>query len=631
MISWLAAAAISTSLPDISHLLDAPRPASITFVDASGSVLGVRGGQIAPPVDMNRLPEYVPAAFVAIEDRRFYEHSGFDAIGIARALAADLSHGRIVEGASTITQQLARNLFLTPDQTVERKAQEVVLAVMIEQKYTKRQILSLYLSRVYFGGGAYGLEAAARHYYDKPASRLTLAEAAVLAGVLKSPTNYNPEEQPAHAAARGKLVLQAMQETGAVTAAQARQALLHSAVVRRASANTAAQYFVDWVDAETRRIMGPPKQDMTVETTLSLPLERIAASAIDAGVTAERVRGVDQAALVSLDGEGRIRAFVGGAAYGQSQFDRVVAARRQAGSAWKPFVYLTALEAGRTPTTVVVDEPVTIGTWSPRNYESGFLGGITLQTALAQSVNTVAARLADEVGRDNVVKVAHRLGINSSINTDPAMALGTTLVTPLEMAQAYSPFSNGGVKVTAYGISRIRAGGRIIYQHRDEPRQQVVDNPPLGEMDQMLRDVVAEGTGRRAAIPGYDIAGKTGTTSDYKDAWFCGFSGGFTTVVWMGRDDDQPMRGITGGTGPAVLWRAYMAAALPQVRPSAIPPGPPPREDPSLTAVAAPTPSSPASGETSIAAPSAPTAAPGSDPVNDLLARPGPAPQPSPT
>lgn len=632
MISWLAAASIATGLPDISHLIDAPRPASITYLDASGSVLGVRGGQIAPPVDINRLPAYVPGAFVAIEDRRFYEHSGFDAIGIARALAADLSHGRIVEGASTITQQLARNLFLTPDQTVERKAQEVVLAVMIEQKYTKRQILSLYLSRVYFGGGAYGLEAAARRFYDKPASRLTVAEAAVLAGVLKSPTNYNPEDQPEHAAARAKLVLQAMEETGVITPAQARQAMLHPAVVRRASATTAAQYFVDWVDAETRHIVGPPKQDMTVETTLSLPLERLAASAVDAGVASERTRGVQQAALISLDGQGRILAFVGGTNYEQSQFDRAVSARRQAGSAWKPFVYLTALEAGRTPATLVVDEPVTIGTWSPRNYENGYLGDITLQTALAQSVNTVAARLADEVGRENVVKVAHRLGIEANINTDPAMALGTTLVTPLEMARAYTPFSNGGAKAEAYGIVRIRAGGRILYQHRDEPRRQVVDNPPLGEMDQMLRDVVAEGTGRRAAIPGYDIAGKTGTTSDYKDAWFCGFSGGFTTVVWMGRDDDQPMRGITGGTGPAVLWRAYMAAALPVVRPSAIPPGPPPVQDPALTTATSPATISPAPGAPPpLGGQTQGTPAPGSDPVNELLARPRPPGAPAPT
>ena len=576
MISLVAAAAVMSGLPDISRLDDVHRQPTITYVDRSGALLGTRGGQYAAPVDIDRLPAYVPAAFVSVEDRRFYKHEGFDAIGMARALAADIGHGRIVEGASTITQQLARNLFLTQDQTLERKAEEVVLAVQIEQRYSKKQILGMYLSRVYFGNGAYGLEAASRRYFDKPASKLTLAEAAVLAGVLKSPTHYNPVDDPDAAAQRASVVLQTMVETEAITNAQRRHAVDHPAKAFKTAPNAGAQYFVDWVDARTRQLVGPLKEDLVVETTLDGVLEAHAATAAQVVVAGHARQGVQQAALVSLDGAGRVRALIGGVSYGASQFDRAIDAHRQAGSSWKPFVYLTAMEAGRTPDTPVVDEPVTIDGWTPHNFENESLGPITLQVALAQSINTVAARLADEVGRPNVAAAAHRVGITSTINIDPAMALGTTLVTPLEMSQAYDAFSNGGDRVTAFGVEQIHtARGRVLYQHRLDPPANVIANPPLGYMDQMLRGVIASGTGTHAAIPGYDLAGKTGTTSDYKDAWFCGFSGGVTTVVWLGRDDATPMIRVTGGGAPAELWRDYMKAALPRLHAGPIPLGPP--------------------------------------------------------
>jgi len=501
---------------------------------------------------------------------------------MARALAADSGQGRIVEGASTIAHQLARNLFLTQDQTLERKGEELVLAVQIEQRYSKKQILGLYLSRVYFGGGAYGLEAAARRYYDKTAAQLTLAEAATLAGVLKSPTHYNPADEPEASAQRASVVLETMVETGAITEAQKRKALAHPAKAFKIAPQAPAQYFVDWVDARTRQIIGgPPPEDLVVETTLDLGLEDHAAEAAREVVAGHARQGVQQAALVSLDGSGRVRSLVGGVDYGQSQFDRAIDAHRQAGSSWKPFVYLAAMEAGRTPDTPVVDEPVTIDGWSPHNFENESLGAITLQVALAQSINTIAARLADDVGRNNVAAVAHRVGISSPINTDPAMALGTTLVTPLEMSQAYTAFSNGGQRVTAFGVEKIRTPrGRVVYQHRLDPGAQVIANPPLGYMDQMLRGVIAGGTGTRAAIAGYDLAGKTGTTSDFKDAWFCGFSGGVTTVVWLGRDDATPMAHVTGGSAPAELWRAYMKTALPRLHAQPIPPGPPPPPPP---------------------------------------------------
>jgi penicillin-binding protein 1A len=566
----------SRDLPDTSKLYQIHKQPSITYLDRSGALLGVRGSLYAPPADLDKLPPYVPAAFVAIEDRRFYSHLGFDTVGIMRAVTADLRHGHAVEGASTITQQLARNLFLTPDQTIKRKVQELMLAVWLERKFTKRQILALYLNRVYFGGGATGIEAAAQRFFNKPATQLSVGEAAMLAGLLKSPTHYSPVGDAERSARRATIVLDKMVETKAITPEQRAVAFAHPVKVSKTLASAYTQYFVDWVDTQTRQLVGAPQEDLVVETTLDLPLDGLAANAVRQIVAKDHAQGIEQAALVGVDGVGRVRALIGGLDYGESQFNRAVDARRQAGSSWKPFVYLAAMEAGRTPDVVVVDEPVTINGWSPRNYTGKFLGSMTIREAVAQSINTVAARLADEVGRDNVAHVAHRLGIVSTVNTDPAMALGTTQVSPLEMAQAYAPFSNGGDLATAYGVEQIRtSAGKILYQHKVDAKANVIGNPPLTYMVSMLRGVIAGGTGGKAAIPGYDLAGKTGTTSDYKDAWFCGFTGGFTTVVWVGKDDNTAMRKVTGGGPPAELWRAFMSQALPHLSVQAIPPGPP--------------------------------------------------------
>lgn len=577
ILALVAASAVLAAAPELPTLPPIRRDPQVTYLDRSGAVLGVRGGRYGPPVNLDKLPPYVPAAFVAIEDRRFYEHTGFDPVGIARAIVTDLSAGRAREGASTITQQLARNLYLSADQTVERKAREIVYAVQLERTYSKKQILALYLSRVYFGGGAYGLEAASQRYFNKPASRLTIREAAILAGVLKSPTNYNPADNPEAAEQRSRLVLAAMLETGAISRGDHAKALGQKPKVTKTAATASAQYFIDWLDGQTRQLAGPPKQDLVVETTLDLPMETAAGAALRKTVTAHEKQGVGQAALVAVDGVGRVRAMVGGVDYATGPYNRAVDAHRQAGSAWKPFVYLAAMESGRTPETMVTDEPVTINGWSPRNYEPEFLGPLTLEQALAHSINTVAARLADEVGRPNVAAAAHRAGIVSVVNTDPAMALGTTLVTPLEMTQAYATFANGGDRVAAYGLERIRtAGGQVLYQRKPVAPVSAVANPALGELNQMLRTVMVSGTGVNARVAGYDLAGKTGTTSDYKDAWFCGFTGGFASCVWMGRDDAKPMVRVSGAGAPSEAWRSFMTTALKRAPVRAIPPGPPP-------------------------------------------------------
>lgn len=580
-------AVFATDLPDTSKLYDVKRQPSINYLDRSGALLAVRGSQYAPPVDIDALPPYVPAAFVAIEDRQFYHHFGFNPWGIIRSAVWNATHDGPQRGGSTITQQLARNLFLSPAQNYRRKAQELILAVWLEMKFSKKQILALYMNRVYFGAGAYGIEAASQRYFNKPAKDLSIGEAALLAGMMKGPARYSPVSAKERAARRATIVLDEMVRIKAITPEQRDDAFKTPVQVSATLANQRAQYFTDYIDAQVRSLVGEPTEDLVVETTLDLPIQVAAERAVKLGVEGHGAQGVEQAALVAIDGEGRIRAYVGGADYADSQFDRATSARRQAGSAFKPFVYLTAMEQGRNPNMMVVDEPVKIGNWEPRNYTGRYLGPITMQTALAQSINTVAARLANEVGTANVANTARRLGITSKIQLDPSMALGAVEVSPMEMAQAYAPFSNGGFLAKGYGIERIRtAKGKVLYDHgvEKQARAAVIGSPALQYMNQMMREVVTSGTGTRARVSGYDIAGKTGTTSDYKDAWFVGYTGGFVTSVWTGKDDNTAMKRVTGGGAPAEIWRTFMTAALPRLKATPIPGGvaepPPETQDP---------------------------------------------------
>lgn len=569
-------AVFARGLPDTSSLYNVDRQPSITYLDRNGALIATRGTQMAPPADLDSLPDYVPAAFIAIEDRRFYHHPGFDPIGMSRAMVRNLRAGRVVQGGSTLTQQLAKNLFLTPDQNMRRKVQELMLAVWLEMKFSKKEILALYLNRVYFGAGAYGIEAASQRYFDKSAKDLTVGEAALLAGLLKAPSRYSPVSESERAAARATVVLNEMEEAGVITAAQREQAVTQPVIVSRTLATQHAQYFIDWLDKSIRGLVGEPTEDMVVETTLDLTLQTDAERAVRRILDRDGAKGVQQAALVALDGDGRVRAMIGGASYADSQFNRAVDARRQAGSSWKPFVYLAAMEAGYTPQTPVVDEPITIGNWSPKNYSGNYSGNMTVAQAVAQSTNTVAVSIADKIGRDSVARAARRLGIQSRIGLEPSMALGAVEVSPLEMATAYDAFANGGRRVDAYGISRIRTPqGRVIYQRASGQSGQAINNPPLYYMNQLLRGVVTSGTGRSVAIPGRDLAGKSGTTSDYKDAWFVGYTGGFVAAVWVGKDDNTAMRGVTGGSSPAAIWRGFMEAALPRLNAPSIPNGPP--------------------------------------------------------
>jgi len=585
MIAFFAV--FAWGMPDTSKLDQVTKQPEILFLDRSGTQLASRGSKYAPPIDLDDLPKYVPDAFIAIEDRRFYWHPGFDPGGIARAAMHNIfsrKEGENLSGGSTITQQLARNLFLSFDQTWRRKCQELILAVWLEAKFSKKHILELYLNRVYFGAGANGIEAAATRYFNKSAKNLTLGEAALLAGLMKAPSRYSPIAGKERAGDRATLVLDAMVKTKKITPAQRDAAIREGVTVSRTLRDQHAQYFVDWVDQEVRRLYGEPTEDLIVETTLDLQIQMAAENAVKMIVDRDsKTRGVEQAALVALDGEGRVRAYVGGASYADSPFDRASNAKRQAGSAFKPFVYLTAMDQGHRPDEAVVDEPVTIGNWTPRNYTGRYLGPINLQTALAQSVNTVAARLASEVGTSNVASTARRLGIRERIQTDPSMALGAVEVTPVQMAQAYAPFANGGVSAPAYSIERIRsADGRIVFDRNIENRgrSSVIRSPSLQYMNQMMRTVVSSGTGTGARVPGYDLAGKTGTTSDYRDAWFIGYTGGFVAAVWVGKDNNKPMKGVTGGNDPAEIWRLFMGPTLPRLAVQAIPGGDPPPASP---------------------------------------------------
>ena len=536
-------------LPRPDSALDAARRPSLALQDRSGRVFATFGDIVGEPLRLTDLPPWLPAAAVAVEDRRFWQHPGVDPIGLARAVWVNLSSGRVAQGGSTITQQVAKNLFLTNARTLRRKVQELLLTLWLEHTFSKREILEIWLNRVYLGSGTWGVDAAARMYFGISARRVNLWQAAMLAGLPRAPSRFNPRTDAAAAAARTREVLAAMAETGAITAEQARAAAAQIAFPP--APQLATGWFADWV-AEQAQSLAPENADTTVRTTLDARLQanaeaRLAALLDGPGAAA----GVTQGAVVALDAAtGAVHAMVGGRDYRQSSFNRAVSARRQPGSAFKPFVWLAALEKGVQPDDTVLDAPIRVGNWSPADFERRYLGEITVEEALAQSINTAAVRLLLQAGGPRVVaRLASRLGIADRLPKDASLALGTGEVGLLELAASYAAFCNGGNRVAPFGVDALRV-----------PPQGAVDPDPAAMMLRMLTAVVTRGTGRAAGVPGHLVAGKTGTTQDYRDAWFVGCVDGEVIGVWLGNDDNRPMRSVQGGGLPARLFHDIVIA-----------------------------------------------------------------------
>jgi penicillin-binding protein 1A len=565
---------VAYHLPPIESLEVPKRPPSVQIVALDGRVLANRGEMGGAAIPLREMPAYLPKAFVAIEDRRFYHHYGVDPIGLMRAVLANALHRGVAQGGSTITQQLAKNLFLTPERTLTRKLQEVVLALWLEHKYSKNQIIELYLNRVYFGAGAYGVEAAAQRYFGKSARHVTLAEAALLAGLVKSPSRLSPTKNFDGAEDRAQLVLAAMRDGGFIDAAGAKVAMEHPPHIAQASGGGSVNYVADWVMDVVNDLIGHVDHDIVVETTIDPSLQQAAEKALDDVLAQKGAKfAVTQGALVAMTPEGAVRALVGGRNYAESQFNRAIAAKRQPGSSFKPFVYLTALERGLTPDTVREDKPIDIRGWHPENYERQYYGPVTLTQALALSLNTVSVRLTLECGPAAVAKTAYRLGITSTLAANPSLALGTSEVSPLELVGAYAPFANGGTAVVPHVVARVRSadGKQLLYTSAETSFGRVVDARYIAMMNTMMRQTLVMGTAKSASLPGWIAAGKTGTSQDFRDAWFVGYTAHMVTGVWLGNDDSSPTRHATGGGLPVEVWSRFMRVAHQNVPVASLP------------------------------------------------------------
>jgi penicillin-binding protein 1A len=568
VIIWVGA-----HLPAIQALEIPKRPPTIQITGFDGSVLATRGEMSGANVALKDLPPYLPRAFIAIEDRRFYSHYGVDPIGIARAAVANILHRGVSQGGSTLTQQLAKNLFLTQERTLQRKLQEVELALWLERKHSKSEILELYLNRVYFGSGAYGVEAAAQRYFGKSAKNVTVAEAAMLAGLVKSPTRLAPNRNPEGAEKRAQTVLSAMADAKFITEAQAQASIGHPSYHVKAAGAGTVNYVADWIGEVLDDLIGPVEQNIVVETSIDPKLQAVAEASVIDELAAKSVKfNVSQGALVAMTPDGAVRAMVGGRNYAESQYNRAVTAKRQPGSAFKPFVYLTAIEAGLTPETIRQDAPLDVKGWKPENYSHEYFGAVTLTQALAMSLNTVAVRLGLEVGPRNVVRTAHRLGIASKLETNASIALGTSEVSLTELVGAYAPFANGGQGVTPHVVTKIRTSeGKALYARLPDQLGQVIEPRNVAMMNAMMQETLLSGTARKAEIPGWMAAGKTGTSQDFRDAWFVGYTANLVTGVWLGNDDNSPTKKATGGGLPVEVWTRFMRAAHQGVPVAALP------------------------------------------------------------
>jgi penicillin-binding protein 1A len=564
----------ASQLPPIDQLTVPKRPPNIAIMASDGSLLANRGETGGRTVTLKELPPYLPKAFVAIEDRRFYDHFGIDPVGISRAVYRNLAHRGGLQGGSTLTQQLAKNLFLTQERTASRKIQEAILALWLERNYSKDQILELYLNRVYFGAGAYGVEAAAQRYYGKSARNVSLAEAAVLAGLVQSPSRLAPNRNPDRAQARAELVIAAMNELGFITPGMTKTALGTPAEPVRPNGAGSANYAADYVMDVLDDFVGNVEADIVVSTTVEPSMQAAAERVLVDELNAKGQKfNVSQGAFVAMQPDGAVKALVGGRNYESSQFNRAIAARRQPGSSFKPFVYLTAVERGYTPDTVLEDGPVSFGGWAPKNYDRKYRGPIAMRDALALSLNTIAVKLNMEVGPKAVVQTAQRLGISSPLQANGSLALGTSEVTPLELVSAYAAFANGGTGVVPYVITQVKTtDGKLVYKRPNAGGLgRVIDPGVVAMMNEMMHNTFVVGTAQKAQIPGWSLAGKTGTTDDYKDAWFVGFSGSLVAGVWLGNDDGTLTKRVTGGNLPTEVWHNFMKIALKDQQPVALP------------------------------------------------------------
>lgn len=555
----IAVGVAASNLPSFDELKRSPNGQTIRVRDANGAIIVSIGPNYGRWMKLSETPEVMRDAMVAVEDRRFRYHFGIDPIGLARAFTIAVQRGGSGrwQGASTISQQLARNIFLSNNYSVSRKAQEAILAMAIEWTFTKDEILELYLNKVYFGGGSYGIDAASRRFFGHGAEDLQLPEAAVIAGLVKAPSRYSPTADAEAALGRANVVLDVMLDAGVITPEQRRRARPADVELAAEPNQNSARYFTDWALPQLDTLIDESVEPLDVWTTLDLGMQRAATSAIQANTP-----GGAQGAMVALDRDGAVRAMVGGRDYVTSNYNRATTAQRQPGSAWKLFVYMAALEAGYRIDDRVVDEPVTINGWSPRNANGRFSGEMDVRSAFAYSVNTIAAKLGDSIGTSAIASMARRFGITSEINTSPSMVLGTSDVRVIDMTAAFASVAAEGRAVRPYGISRVTtADGDLIYERTPEPSAVLVDSWVAAGITDLLQTAVNTGTGRAAQI-GRPVAGKTGTTSSNKDGWFLGFSSGITTGVWMGRDDARAVGGLQGGRAPAQAFADFMRIAV---------------------------------------------------------------------
>ena len=556
------------NLPETESIQISRQP-SITFLDKDGRIIASYGDIYGKSIKYNNLPENLINAVIVTEDKRFFNHYGVDIKGVLRAIYVNLKERRIVQGGSTITQQLAKNLFLTPERSFTRKLHELILSLWLEMRFSKKQILSIYLNRVYLGSGTYGVQAASEKYFNKKVEDLNLYECAVIASLLKAPSRYNPIANKNLSQERASLVLENMAKSEMISKDKVKEAKYNN---KRYSKFTtppkSTRYFIDWLLPRVKAYVGEINEDLIVRTTLDVKLQKIAEDSLNE--VTQKFPSADQSALVSLNLDGGVISMIGGRDYGDSQFNRVTQAKRQPGSAFKLFVYLAGLENGFAPDDLIVDSKIDINGWSPKNYKDKYIGEVSVRDAFSNSINTVAVKISEDIGREKVIKMAKLMGITSPILNSPSLALGTSEVNLLELTAAYDVLANNGNGVFVHGIRSIEnTEGENLFTRKIQGPGKILNSYTVKTMTKMMEQTIIEGTGKKAKI-NRPAAGKTGTSQSLRDAWFVGFTSNIVVGVWFGNDDDSPMKKITGGTAPAILWGEFMKKAHIDIQPQAL-------------------------------------------------------------